>query len=373
MKALSLTPEEERIVQAFRALGNPARFRILQLLGERQACICGDVVDLLPLAQSTVSGHLKVLKEAGLITGTIEGPSTYYCIDLDALRRWKRCVATLFTNEEETERSLTMSSLESDNIRESVAARYGDRARQQLSTLTVLPTGLGAACCDTGAGAACCSTQECGGGYSAEDLAGFPTTVTGISLGCGNPVGLAGVQPGEVVLDLGSGGGIDCFLAARRTGEKGRVIGVDMTPDMVRLARANAEQVGLPNVEFRLGEIEHLPVDPESVDLVISNCVVNLAPDKAAVYREIGRVLKPGGRLVIADMVTDRPVPEALRARRELWSGCTSGALDLETHLATLREAGFDRIEVLAQEAAGRGDLGDIELSSVTLRGYKQG
>lgn len=265
------------------------------------------------------------------------------------------------------------SALRPDQIQQAVNSRYADRARQQLTTLQVLPLVQEDACCGPSAAkAASCSNGSCGRGYRAEDLASLPAGVTGISLGCGNPVGLADVRPGETVLDLGSGGGIDCFLAARRTGPDGRVIGVDMTPEMVRLARANAQQVGTGNVEFRLGEIEHLPVDPASVDLVISNCVVNLAPDKGAVFREIGRVLRPGGRLVIADTVASRPVPEALRARLDLWSRCASGSLDRDTYFAALRDAGFDRVEVLQERPMDWGDLGDgLQVVSMTLRAFK--
>lgn len=266
------------------------------------------------------------------------------------------------------------SSTDPNAIKAAVSARYAARARQQLIPPETLPLAQDAACCGpaTALEAPACSSGTCGIGYRAEDLAGLPASVTGVSLGCGNPVGLAEVQPGETVLDLGSGGGIDCFLAARRVGPAGRVIGVDMTPEMVRLARANARQLAAENVEFRLGEIEHLPVDPGTVDLVISNCVVNLAPDKGAVFREVYRVLRPGGRLVIADTVASRSVPAALRERLDLWGQCISGALDRETYLATLREAGFARIEVLAEHDLARGDLdGDLALLSLTVRACK--
>lgn len=257
-----------------------------------------------------------------------------------------------------------------EDIHEVVSARYAGVARGALTSLETLPMVEDNACCSPEAG---CSTGTCGTGYFAEDLAGLPSTVTGVSLGCGNPVALADVRAGETVLDLGSGGGIDCFLAGQRVGPDGHVIGVDMTPDMVRLARVNAEKTGARNVEFRLGEIEHLPVDPGSVDLVISNCVVNLAPDKAAVYRDVNRVLRPGGRLVIADTVADRPVPEHLRAQLDSWSRCASGSLDKEAYFATLHAAGFDRIEVLEEHPVDWGDLGEITVSSLTLRAFKPG
>ena len=369
MKSLNLSTDDERTVQLFRAIGNPTRFRILQVLAEQQACICGDLVEMLPLAQSTVSEHLKVLKEAGLIQGTIDGPSTCYCIDPATVAWWHDRARTLFTSAERS----TAISIRPDIIKEAVSAHYAARARQGLATSETILMAQDASCCAPAAdGASCCATGSCGTSYSAEDLASLPAGVTGISLGCGNPVGLADVQPGETVLDLGSGGGIDCFLAAQRTGPDGRVIGVDMTPEMVRLARANAQEAGATNVDFRLGEIEHLPVERDSVNLVISNCVVNLAPDKDAVFREVHRVLRPGGRLVIADTVASGPVPAELQAKLELWSSCASGSLDRDAYLATLRAAGFARIDILAEDAVEGGDLGDgLSVSSMTVRAFK--
>ncbi len=368
MKQLGLTPDEAHTVRALRAMGNPARFRILGVLADQDGCICGEMVDLLPLAQSTVSGHLKVLKEAGLIRGIIDGPATSYCVDWHALRELETRLKGLFRPAEERSTVMaTESGGSGDAIREAVSARYAGKAQEGLMALEVLPASEDASCCGPGP----CATGSCGTAYGSEDLAGLPASVTGVSLGCGNPVGLADVRRGETVLDLGSGGGIDCFLAARRVGPEGRVIGVDMTPEMVRLARGNAAQVGLPNVEFRLGEIEHLPVETGSVDLVISNCVVNLAPNKAAVYREVFRVLRARGRLVIADTVADRPVPDELRARLDSWSACASGSLDKEAYFATLRGAGFQRIEVLDEHPVEWGDLEGVRVSSMTLRALK--
>ena len=158
------------------------------------------------------------------------------------------------------------------------------------------------------------------------------------------------MQPGEVVLDLGCGGGLDCFLAARQVGQAGRVIGVDMTPDMLRQARANAAQAGLENVEFRLGEIEHLPVADNSVDVIISNCVINLSPDKAAVFREAHRVLKPGGRLAIADTVATVPLSEQARQDMALWAACISGSAFVGDLEEMLQEAGFADIRIRPKE-----------------------
>lgn len=185
-------------------------------------------------------------------------------------------------------------------------------------------------------------------GYDALDQAFLPEGAN-LGLGCGNPVAFAEIRPGDTVLDLGSGGGIDCFLAARRTGPTGRVIGVDMTPAMVERARALAAREGLGHVQFRLGEIEALPVANSTVDVVISNCVVNLSPDKAQVFREAARVLKPGGRLMLSDIVLARPLPAGAADDPELYAGCIGGALLRDEYLRLLREAGFDAVEVLGE------------------------
>jgi SAM-dependent methyltransferase len=188
--------------------------------------------------------------------------------------------------------------------------------------------------------------------YSAEELDGLPDSVTGASLGCGNPIAIAGLQPGEVVLDLGSGGGIDCFLAAKQVGSEGRVIGLDMTTDMIKLARRNAKKVGATNVDFRYGEMEEMPLPDGSVDVIISNCVINLSPDKSAVFGEAYRVLRPGGRLSVSDIVVDGQLPQPIRNSLNAWAGCIAGALDESDYLGRIREAGFEKIEVLSRDYA---------------------
>ncbi len=206
-----------------------------------------------------------------------------------------------------------------------------------------------------GAGGCCNSGCSCSGtpmdieesslklGYTKEELSTVPTE-SNMGLGCGNPVAIASLKAGDTVLDLGSGGGFDCFLASRQVGDTGLVIGVDMTPEMVELARNNAEEDGYKNVEFRLGEIEHLPVADNFVDVIISNCVINLSPDKEKVFKETYRVLKPGGRLSISDVVATAELPEEVKQDLKLLAGCIAGAEYIENIRAMLQEAGFKDI-----------------------------
>jgi SAM-dependent methyltransferase len=190
-----------------------------------------------------------------------------------------------------------------------------------------------------------------------------------LGLGCGNPTALAGLQAGETVLDLGSGGGIDCFLAARRVGPAGRVIGVDMTAEMIDRARAAARQGSFQNVEFRLGEIENLPVADASVDAVISNCVINLSPDKGRVFRESFRALKAGGRLLVSDIVLTGELPAGAREDVELWAGCVSGALPEQEYLSLIREAGFSEVSVVGR--TGAGGQSALPVASLQVRARK--
>jgi SAM-dependent methyltransferase len=190
-----------------------------------------------------------------------------------------------------------------------------------------------------------------GTGYSADELQAIPAGAN-MGLGCGNPQAIARLRRGETVLDLGAGGGLDCFLAARQVGPTGRVIGVDMTQEMVAKARASAEKGGHANVEFRLGEIERLPLPDESVDVILSNCVVNLSPDKPAVYREAFRVLKPGGRLAILDVLARDDLPPEIKNDRDLLCGCVAGAATVREMEDILTQAGFVNIEIRLNEAS---------------------
>ena len=201
----------------------------------------------------------------------------------------------------------------------------------------------------SGCAPSCCGGPSGGGsvelGYARDDLASVPDGAD-MGLGCGTPLAFAELKEGETVLDLGSGGGLDCFLAAKQVGQSGRVIGVDMTPEMLAKARANAERVAAGNVEFRLGEIERLPVADRVVDVIVSNCVINLSPDKASVFREAFRVLRPGGRLAISDIVASAPLPEAIRGDANALAGCIAGAPALDDLRAMLVDAGFTGVRI---------------------------
>ncbi|MDO8750369.1 MAG: arsenite methyltransferase [Dehalococcoidia bacterium] len=206
---------------------------------------------------------------------------------------------------------------------------------------------------------ACCGTT-----YQAVDLVAIPGEAILASAGCGNPTALADLHPGEVVLDLGSGGGIDCFLASRAVGPKGRVLGIDMTPEMVELARSNARRIKATNVEFYLGHIEELPFDSNTMDVVISNCVVCLSPDKDAVFGEAFRVLRAGGRLHLSDMMLVGDLPDAVKRDPQKWAECVSGADQRETYVERLRAAGFQDVTI-AQEQPYRQEPGLENLRSV--------
>jgi SAM-dependent methyltransferase len=232
-----------------------------------------------------------------------------------------------------------MRSIDPDTVRERVRTRYGDIAEN------------GGGCCGS-TGADCCGSEKGYDqqlGYSVIDAASVPDG-SNLGLGCGNPTAIASIRAGETVLDLGSGAGFDCFLAAQQLNGTGRVIGVDMTPAMIAKARANARKGNYANVEFRLGEIEALPLADDSVDLVISNCVVNLSPEKPRVFREAFRVLKSGGRLTIADVVATRPLPERIRTRLSAVEACIGGAALIDDLKAMLKEAGFARVEIALRD-----------------------
>lgn len=240
-----------------------------------------------------------------------------------------------------------MSNSKDKIIRDSVKERYGEIARNSEN--------------ESSEQSSCCGnvidpfdliqpqTQSTLMGYSAEEINSVPAGAV-MGLGCGNPQAIAALQQGEVVLDLGSGAGFDSFLAARQVGDNGKVIGIDMTPDMIKKAEENAQKGAFKNVEFRLGEIEDMPVDDNSIDVILSNCVINLSPDKVAVYKEAYRVLKPGGRLAISDMVASGEMPPEIKEDLNLYSSCVAGALEVGELDQILHEAGFKNILITPKD-----------------------
>ena len=207
------------------------------------------------------------------------------------------------------------------------------------------------------------------GRYASVDLAGLPPQAAGLSLGCGNPVALASLRPGEVVLDIGSGAGLDVFLAARKVGPTGVAIGLDMTEAMIARANQAAGQAGFDNVQFRLGDAEDMPLPDESVDVIISNCVINLTLDKGRVFQEAHRVLRPGGRLMISDIVTDRLLPDSVRTDPDEWSRCVGGAIPEEEYTRLIAQAGFER--VLCMHELGFREIDGVRVYSANVSARK--
>jgi ubiquinone/menaquinone biosynthesis C-methylase UbiE len=228
--------------------------------------------------------------------------------------------------------------LEKDEVKDFVKKRYGEIAQ----------TGQTCCCFST-----CCgpSTVDIAKkiGYSEQDIEDVPDSAI-LGLGCGNPVALANLKEGETVLDLGSGGGIDVFLASKKVGQHGKVIGVDMTEEMLERAKASATKFGYRNVEFRLGEIENLPVETGTVDTIISNCVINLSPDKLKVFQEAYRVLKNDGKLMVSDIVTKGDLPETVRKSFDAWAGCIAGALKKTEYIDTIKKAGFRTVRIISEK-----------------------
>ena len=214
-------------------------------------------------------------------------------------------------------------------IHEVVREHYAERIKSSAS------------CCGP---SDCCSTDS--SLYPEELLATLPQGESSVSYGCGDPITLASLQPGQIVLDLGSGAGLDCFFAARKVGETGKVIGVDMTPEMIERARSSAKRLNISNVEFRQGFIEDLPVDSNSVDAIISNCVINLSPDKSKVFAETFRVLKPGGKLAVSDIVTDGPLPDSVKQSLSAWAGCVAGAIEASEYVGMMEAVGFTNVSI---------------------------
>ncbi len=241
-------------------------------------------------------------------------------------------------------------------IQETVRARYADKALKMAET--------SGSCCDE----ACCSDTGCGEGYSADEIASVGMSATA-SLGCGNPTLLADLRPGETVLDLGSGAGLDVLLSARRVAPGGHAYGVDMTDEMLAVARENQRKSGTANATFLKGTIEQIPLGDAAVDVIISNCVINLAVDKGAVLREAFRVLRPAGRLAVADMVAIEDLSADVKKRLDLWAGCIAGTISLEAYTSALRDAGFRDVDIeITREVRLEGVDGRIASAYIRAR-----
>src|SRR5574339_74982 len=243
-------------------------------------------------------------------------------------------------------------------IHETVREHYAERIKSNAS------------CCGSSS-SDCCSTDS--NLYPADLLGTLPEGESTVSYGCGDPITLASLEPGQTVLDLGSGAGLDCFFAAKKVGETGHVIGVDMTPEMIERARSSAKRLNIQNVEFRQGYLEELPVESNTVDAIISNCVINLAPDKSKVFTEAFRVLKPGGKFAVSDIVTDGPLPHSIKQSLSAWAGCVAGAIDAKDYVSMMESAGLTNISITSvffeKETVDSAinDLGDaIELKTIS-------
>jgi arsenite methyltransferase len=253
-------------------------------------------------------------------------------------------------------------------IKNDVKEKYAEIAEGKISTIAAKDSSCGSgssSCCGTGSD----SLVQMSLDYHPEDLSAIPDGAD-LGLGCGVPTAFADLKEGYTVLDLGSGAGIDVFVAARHVGLTGKVIGVDMTEAMIEKAKMNAKKINSTNVEFRLGEIEALPVENDSVDRVISNCVINLVPNKAKAFQEIYRVLKSGGKFTVSDIVVDGAISSEERNNAALWAGCISGAIDRKEYMAIIKKAGFNNVEIVSEKNYDY-KLDEAKLSSITISGTK--
>jgi SAM-dependent methyltransferase/DNA-binding transcriptional ArsR family regulator len=321
-----------------RVIADETRQEVMKLL----CCVwlsVNDVVEKLDgrVNQPTVSHHLKKLEEAELVLVRQEGRNRYYTLNQEQVTVC--CDSLLYTFAPDTAHQRQTNFISVEKIM-TETIQIHDIVQERYSAIA---TGAAQSCCGTGS-ADCCTPVQL---YNNTLTEGLPASVTDISLGCGDPVTIAGLQPGEWVLDLGSGGGIDCFMAARQVGDSGYVIGVDMTPTMLQRANENKQKLNMHNVEFRRGQIEALPVVENSMDVIMSNCVINLSPDKAAVFREAYRALKPGGRISVSDIVTEGDFSADLRADAAKWAECVTGAIDVNAYTNLMALAGFADIQVV--------------------------
>ena len=328
--------DEELDPGLLKALSDPTRLSLVACIAKcGRGCSVGEVAECCSVDLSVVSRHLALLAQTGVLEATKEGRTVRYRVRYSELAGQLRSLASAIQEcapEPETTAASDACCDDGCCATDTVATttdEVRDQVRAGYATIARGAHGAGGGCCGP-SGTLTAATLAQSVGYGEAELALSPDGAN-LGLSCGNPTALASLRPGEVVLDLGSGGGFDCFIAGPKVGASGRVIGVDMTPEMITRARKNLasyrERSGLDNVEFRLGEIEALPVADASVDVVISNCVLNLSPDKPRVWKEIARVLKPGGRVAVSDLALQRPLPPDVKADVEALVGCVAGAV----------------------------------------------
>ena len=343
-------------VRFFKALGDETRLKIIGYLIMNERCAC-DFQQVQNKDQTTISRHLKVLADADIIKFRRSGRNLIYSIKDD---QTKELLLDIGIERNDTCCRETNDPRE-NMIKESVKDAYGKIAKE---------------------GGSCCSGSSCGCdtsdpiqisasiGYSNEDLAIMPDSNLG--LGCGNPNALGEIKEGDTVLDLGSGSGMDSFIAAKKVGEKGLVIGVDITEEMIERARSIAVRHGFSNVEFRHGDIEDLPVESGSIDVILSNCVINLAPDKAKVFKEAYRVLRPGGRMYISDMVLLKELTEKQRNDKDLITGCVGGAILRNDYLKIITETGFE-LGSVTETPGSKAQHKGLPVASLRVSAVKKG
>lgn len=328
----------------FKALADPTRIRIVNLLANsaQPVCVC-EMNAHFALTQPTLSHHLKKLVDAGLLTREQRGTWAYYAVDDDSLGQLADIVRRKEVN------GVT-------DVGEEVRDRYGKAARAVGREKQGAPD-PDAGCCGASAGS-CCDEGGAGFGnelYSLSEREALPQEAVLASLGCGNPAAVADLREGETVLDLGSGGGIDVLLSATRVGLTGKAYGLDMTNEMLSLALENKRKAGVDNVEFLKGYIEAVPLPTGTVDVIISNCVINLSTDKQAVFEEMHRVLRPGGRIGITDVVASSNLTPQQRAQRGSYFGCIAGALSFDEYERGLQQAGFADVEITSTHEVAEG------------------
>ncbi len=368
-----------QIADRFSALASPQRITIVRLL--LAACKLGGMTvgalqRELQMPGSTLNHHLERLRLAGIVECRRDRQWIWCAVNAEALREMQQFLYEQCCSR--TESAEPVKRGEAVPVAAPGLARAGGSKSSQgglMKAEVEIKSAVKRAYAEVAKGERCCTSDltqlRCdGGGYSAEQIAALPPGAE-LGLGCGNPTRAVPLEPGMTVLDLGSGAGVDAFLAARAVGPTGHVIGVDMTEEMIQKARENAAAGGYANVEFRLGDIEDIPVESGTVDVIISNCVINLAPDKGKVFAEALRALRPGGRMQISDMVTRGEAPEEIRRSVAQWTGCIAGAMDRDAYLDLIHRAGFSRVDVVDEYAYDAVKTDSFAALSVTVVAVK--